>query len=130
MNGLLLINHIIINTQVSDKGPSWSSCILKEFVHTMKNDEIGRSLFHLAICMSSMAITEATMALLMPTTKEKETISDGEENTESKPPPRKGIALTLYLTIQSFNSLNRFPNNKFADNNFNLMKMAESGPKR
>ena len=55
----------------------------------MKSDPLGRSVFHLAICMTNLQLEEAAMELVKPTEdkgEEPETRGEGHD----KPPPRKG----------------------------------------
>ena len=64
------------------------SCF-QQFITEMKQDHLARSLVHLAICITNTMLEESAMELLAPGDKEDDTAGESEE-TESKPPPRKG----------------------------------------
>lgn len=55
----------------------------------MEEDELGRNIFHLAICMSSTAVEE-TVRELYATPTDAESNDEQEKHLSHKPPPRKG----------------------------------------
>ena len=56
----------------------------------MKQEPLARSLLHLSICITNTVLEESAMELLAPGDKQ-EAAGDQQQETEAKPPPKKGI---------------------------------------
>ena len=64
--------------------------ILQEFISTVKQEPLARSLLHLAICITNTVLEESAMELLAPGGDKQENAGDQREDKETKPPPKKG----------------------------------------
>ena len=67
---------------------------IQDFVTTVKQDKLAKTLLHLAICITNTVLEESAMELLAPGNKQEET--EETQQTQSKQPPRKSrFCLTL-----------------------------------
>ena len=63
----------------------------------MREDDLGKNILHLAICMSNTDVEEAVTQMFFATDTETDDTTEG--HVHHKPPPQKGNENTnLYLT--------------------------------